>query len=411
MRVIELTRSAHENGFIIGKVNKMGIRSFLNLYGKVENWKRFAREMWRDSTIERNISNWTQEDLYHYAEFAYQKRITAIPDLNKYPELKGMDAYIKDYMKGLAKGTELSFKDIIFNSFWYDVYKYARGEGFLAYELEKNEKAGNSDPGRECTAVVFTNTDVGVVIGRNTDDGPVQDYVCTMNRCGEPLLIRRPAQLGYSTMDTPLAGINEKGLAMSGASTYYREEKEGGEIFPANVHDLVMRRCSTVDEAVEMIMRYNTFTSRSGNTAIVDGNGDAAIVEKSLMECGILWPKEGEEYAFTTAGVAVHPEMKKLMDDSTDSYKFNLKRHTTIKRIIDSEAELGVGAMWKVIRDHTLPSPVCRHLDEQARTSNIATLIQGVMVPQRRSCWVSYVEPGPKFPCSVEPVEHRYFFY
>jgi len=228
-------------------------------------------------------------------------------------------------------GTELSFKDIIFNSFWYDVYKYARGEGFLAYELEKNEKAGNSDPGRECTAVVFTNTDVGVVIGRNTDDGPVQDYVCTMNRCGEPLLIRRPAQLGYSTMDTPLAGINEKGLAMSGASTYYREEKEGGEIFPANVHDLVMRRCSTVDEAVEMIMRYNTFTSRSGNTAIVDGNGDAAIVEKSLMECGILRPKEGEEYAFTTAGVAVHPEMKKLMDDSTDSYKFNLKRHTTVE--------------------------------------------------------------------------------
>lgn len=411
MRVIRLTRSAYGNGFIIGKANKMDIRSFLNLYGKVENWKRFAKEMWMDPTIERNISNWTQEDLYHYAETAYQKRIAAIPDLNKYPELKGMDAYIIDYMKGLAEGTELSFKDIIFNSFWYDVYKYARGEGFLTHEFGKNEKARNSDLGWECTAIVFTNTDVGVVIGRNTDDGPVQDYVYTINRCGEPLLILRPAELGYSTVDTPLAGINEKGLAMSGASTYYKEEKEGGEIFPANVHDLVMRHCSTLDEAVEMIMRYNTFTSRSGNTAIVDGNGDAAVVEKSLMECGILRPKEGEEYAFTTAGVAVHPKMRKLMDDSTDSYKFNLKRHATIKRIIEGEAELGVEAMWKVIRNHTLPSPVCRHLDEKARMSNIATLIQGVMVPKQRRYWVSYVEPGPKFPCSVEPVEHRYFFY
>lgn len=392
IKIIRLSESGYENGLTYGKSSRESIVSFLDLYGKIENWRRFAREMWKlPLEAIRTLDKWTQEDLYRHAQHAYEKRINAVPDLNKYPELKGMKEYIQDEMRGMAEGADLSFQDIVFYRFWYDVYQLLKGHA---------KWLGCVAPG--CTTVIFRKTDIGPIIGRNTDDSI--DWIPKMSYedCF-PTIVLRPPSLGYST--GPIG--NEKGLIMWGSSIDYPEEGEPDELFPVDVGDLVMRYCATVEEALEIFKRYSMFTRRCSNIALVDAKGNAAVVEKSWRHIGILRPKG--DTIFTTDGVAVHPETRSLLDNSSEQYKFHYQRWLNLRRLTEDEKpELTVDSMWKILRDHTFPSPVCKHLDRMPSFYRLVTLFSGVYVPGEKRYMIALAEPGPTYPCKIEPAEFRY---
>lgn len=391
VKVLRLSESGYENGFNIGKANRESLRGFLDLYGKIETWRRYAKEVWKVPSAAEVLEKWVQEDLFRHAERAYEKRINAVPDLSRYPELRGMKEYIQDELKGTAEGANLSIKEIIFSHFWYDVYQLLKGH---AKWLE-NVGAG-------CTTVVFRKTDVGPIIGRNTDDSV--DWVQKQSY-GDyfPSIVLRPRSMGYSS--GPLG--NEKGLVMMGSSIDYPSEGEPDELFPVEVGDLVMRHCAKVEEALEMFKRYNMFTRRCSNIALVDAEGDAAVVEKSWRHIGIIRAKG--ETVFTTDGVAVHPETRSLLDTSSELYTFNYRRWLNLERLTkDAASKPTVDAMWQILRDHSSPSPVCKHLDRLPPFYRLITLFSAVYIPKEKRYYVTLAEPGPTYPCSLEPVEFKY---
>jgi hypothetical protein len=230
------------------------------------------------------------------------------------------------------------------------------------------------------------------------------EWISKMNYEGcFPTIVLRPPSLGYSSGP---AG-NEKGLIMWGSSIDYPREEEPEELFPVDVGDLVMRYCATVEEALKMFNRYSMFTRRCSNIALVDAKGDAAVIEKSWRRIGILRPRG--DTIFTTDGVAVHPETRRLLDTSSEQYEFHYQRWLNLRRLTEEgKPELTVDSMWKILRDHTPPSPVCKHLERMPPFYRLVTLFSGVYIPAEKRYMIALAEPGPTYPCMVEPAEFRY---
>ncbi len=189
-----------------------------------------------------------------------RERLDAVPDLTRYPELRGMRDLIDARWRGQRDGAGLSPEQFIA---WCDS---------LSFYRRRVDDFATGTIG--CTRVFFPDSDVGPILGSNLDTDRNQPF--------EP-----PAWLP----------LNEH-LVYSGVSCGIWCDEKSPERFPAPVTELLARYCRTTREAVDMLRRYNHFWGPC-NLLIVDRAKEVAMIEKSACRMGVRYSTDG--FGFVTA--------------------------------------------------------------------------------------------------------------
>ena len=206
---------------------------------------------------------------------SYRKRLAAVPDMTRYPELRGMPESLAAAWRGARDGAELD-----------EAQAAVHVMGLWLLHREAFSKLTPQPP--HCSVAYFHTSDHGALLGVNLDTSP-----------GEP----------YGPPAFPL--LNEN-LVMGGVSSGVFLDEESPEIFPAPVFRLVARYCRTAEEAVKMLSHYNHFWG-PGNLLIADRAGHIAMIEKSACRIGVRWSHDG--FGFVTAMTAEEPGMHAYLAD------------------------------------------------------------------------------------------------
>lgn len=221
------------------------------------------------------MSGETRESLGRLLSDYNCRRLAAVPDYGRYPELRGMPEFIAAGWRGQQEGAGL------------DEAQAAVMAGGLTY-LHRELRGGKARQAAHCTVLYFPTSDHGALIGANLDTHPDEPF-------GPPTW---PA-------------LNEH-LVCGGVSSGIYFDEETPEIFPAPVMTLVARYCRTADEAVEMLTRYNYFWG-PGNLLIADRNHRVVMIEKSACRIGVRYSPDG--FGFVTAMTAEEPGMNAFLAD------------------------------------------------------------------------------------------------
>jgi hypothetical protein len=214
-------------------------------------------------------------------------RLDAVPDLTRYPELRGARELVEARWRGLRDGAGLNDEEwaaTCDNNFYGHRYVYNSCTPPAHDALANGQIAGRLG----CTWVFFPWSDRGPILGNNLDSSPDEAF-------GEP----------------PWPAVNEH-LIMGSVSSGIFLDEQSPEVFPAPVNDLVARYCRTAAEAVEMLTRYNYFWGPC-NRIVIDHNHRAAMIEKSACRIGVRWSPDG--FAFITAMTVAEPAMNAYLAD------------------------------------------------------------------------------------------------
>lgn len=394
MRVIRWTSSGYENGRIAGYRDRQRIGDLVEIVDPA-GWQETARAS-RNQSLAPWARHWTRGDFLDLALLLHRQSLTGLPPLDRYPELRGMDQYMADYVRGLVDGSGHSLEDIIWSQQYRHVYNFVHTPTQAEPALP-SVAAG-------CTTIAFARTEQGPIIGFNMDDHV--GWGDKSPRFGEPTLHLMPADRGYSHV-MGLGWFNERGLCIHRSSHTYPNEPESVERFPVNVEDLVLRHCATVSEAIDMFGRYAAFGGPS-NLVLVDAEGTAAAVEKGKTHCAVRWADD-RGVVFATSGVALEPETRRFMDTDAENYRENLARYRRIETVVTA-GSLTVEHMWEVLADHHPTDFVCKHFD-RVPPGALGTLQQHVALPAQSRWFVRQYDPEThQHPCTFEPTEHGWTF-
>lgn len=202
------------------------------------------------------------------------ERLAAVPDLRRYPELRGMRELVQAGWRGVRDGAGLNDRQ------WA---VHCNGRFYYVRHLASRQR-----PPSNCSYVFFPHSDHGPILANNLDSSPDEPF-------GPPSW---PA-------------ISEH-LILGGVSSGVFFDEESPEIFPAPVFKLVARYCRNTDEAVEMLTRYNHFWG-PGNLIVIDRTRDVAMIEKSACRIGVRKSRDG--FGFITACTAEEPGMQAYLAD------------------------------------------------------------------------------------------------
>ncbi len=209
-----------------------------------------------------------------------EARLKALPDLGKYPELRGMDALIRAEWEGLRDGAKLT------PGAWA-----ALCDGAFHYRRHILPKGGNAQAREKgsgkCSYIYFQDSDHGPLLANNLDSSRDEPF-------GEP--------------SWPM--VNEH-LLFGGVSSGLFLDETSPEIFPAPVQKLLARYCRSLPEAVELLERYRDFWG-PGNAIVVDRNHRIGLIEKSARRIAVRY---AEGFGFITAMTAESPEFRAFLDD------------------------------------------------------------------------------------------------
>jgi len=138
-----------------------------------------------------------------------------------------------------------------------------------------------------CTNVIALNTAEGPVLAKTSDIGSDYAYYC-IQRVGP--------NHGYSYFAISWAGclwaevgINSAGLAIGQGSAPTMPGQRGEGIPTLEYPRVILERCSTVAEAIQFC-QDTPMTGKGLNIALVDGAGQAAVVEKSGTKSAVRRP-------------------------------------------------------------------------------------------------------------------------
>lgn len=359
----------------------------------LEPFARQARLAGRERDVAR-VREWTEPRLLDAVGDIHRERLAEPFDPHRYPEMQGLAQFQDREAKGIADVFGTDFRRILLCQDQYRRLVYLRVSG--------EAEAAPADAG-SCTSVIFKESPVGPIVGRNMDSGI--GSVAGLQGFGDPVMFRFPEEMGHSYMGTALA-VNEHGLTIQGSSiAYAHEQTDAG--FWVDIGPLVLRCCSTTAEALDLIDRYSTMTGPS-NLVLIDGDCDAAAVEKSKNTYAVR--RTDTPWIFTTDGVAVE-EKTAAIQGQTSLHDFHVARHRLIERLLgEAESNPSVEAMRRIMRDHTPPSPVCKHLDQMPEDYPLATLYSFLLVPRTGEYYFWVTRPGPEYPCTFEPTPHHFSF-
>jgi hypothetical protein len=204
----------------------------------------------------------------------HRERHSAVPDLSRYPELRGMRELLLAENRGYQEGAGLT--DLELAAY---ISGYAYYHRFIA---SKPAPAASPLGKANCSWIFFPASDRGPLAANNLDSTPRQ-------------LFSRPCWPAH----------NEH-VFMGGVSSGLFMDELSPELFPAPVYRLVSRYCRSADETVDLLTRYTLFWG-PGNLLVADRNRRTAMIEKSACRIGVRWSPDG--FGFVTAMTAEEPGM------------------------------------------------------------------------------------------------------
>ncbi len=360
-------------------------------FNLLEFWEKWAISQ-GDKEAQKRIRSWNEKSVLDLVEEVQQEILSEEFDKKKYPEIQGLAAYEDEEARGIADVFGIDYRRVLLCKDMYRRLVQTRiSEGSVSPPLESGR----------CTTVIFKDSPVGPIIGRNMDSGI--NAMPGLQGYGEPVLYQYPEEMGYSTADI----MNSQGLSIQGSSIGYPNEPTYAK-FWLDIYPLILRFCKTAEEALDLIERYNPFFGPS-NLLVLDARGDAAVIEKTKNTFAVR--RTDTNWIFTTDGVAVEEKTRKIQGDDTPAYQFGLQRHQLIEKLLQKEAKApSIEAMQRIMSNHTMPSPVCKHLDKMPSFYQGGTLYSFIVVPGDKTFYFRVMGPGPIYPCQQEPVKYSYAF-
>jgi len=222
-------------------------------------------------TLQQALPQASEQQIVGWLEAENRKRLAAVPDFKKYPELRCMPEFIAASWRGMKDGAGLTEEQLT-------VYQ---GAMFFFHRYISRGKAPVS-----CSYIYFPTSEVGPILANNLDTVPEEPY-----------------------LPPHWPGVSEN-IILGGVSSGVFLDEESPEIFPAPVYQLVGRYCRTTDEAVDMLKRYNLFWG-PGNLLVVDRNSRVAMIEKTSTRMSVRYSPDG--FGFITAMTQQDPELREYV--------------------------------------------------------------------------------------------------
>ena len=344
----------------------------------------------------------TQDDLLSHAAVLHRRKMDALPDLGRFPELKGMDQYLDEKARGFAQAAGIDVREVFLERYWKEILFYVLRVGRLSPE--------------SCSEFFFPDTPNGPLMGQGWDDTMAwytdNPFPLPPPQPREAPTTTIPPQSqdrGYRYCPTG----NEMGLcvATGGGANYEYEEQRGEAIFPVPMSDLVMRCCATTLEAVEMMTRYNNYWGPC-NCIVGDAQGRGALIEKSKYHHAVRMTDRN--VLITTYGGCEDEDMRRLTDTSTPLFNYYKRRLRVMKGIVAAaEGRLDLEVFWRALLHHDPLAPGCQHRESLPPGVELITFGGFALLPAegrhfRRT--IARENGGLRYTCENPPVESRYRF-
>ena len=345
----------------------------------------------------------TQEDLLDHAKLLHRQKMDALPDLKVFPELRGIDQFLDERARGYAEGAGIDVREVYLESYWKEIMFYLMAGKRLA-----------NDPGH-CTEHWFPVTPNGPLLGKGWDDVMTwytdNPFPIPPDPPPEPTMLEIPPREegeGYRVHGTS----NEMGLCVDngGGAMYEYEPEIDKAVFPVNVNQMVLSRCATTLEAVEMFKRYN-FHWGPCNMVVGDAEGNGALFEKSKYAYAVRMTSRN--VLITTYGGCEDEDMMAFCDTSTPVFKYCARRLKVMKEVVD-EAEkaggLSLDVYWDSVLHHDPEAPGCTHLETRPDDIELFTFGAFAVLPREGRALkriVSRENGGLRYGCQNRAVESR----
>ncbi|MCK4558206.1 MAG: hypothetical protein KAV45_00380 [Calditrichia bacterium] len=267
--------------------------------------------------------------------------------------------YLLEEMRGMAIGAGLEFEAVLMANLAPAYGAFVERKDGQKPSFGCPTGLGFDDfPGDDgCTNIIFPKSDVGPIMGRTLDgSGPgVADGVVRLIKPDNGYNLLCFCRLGgISTIH----GINEHGLGVGEASLHFPSVNPLG-VIRNFLPRLILQKCATVQQAIHFCAKHPVM--RHGiHIALVDKNGDAAIIECSPHEMYVR--RSSGEPVFCTNHTAT-PALRKhelsrgeIGDKNSDERFAYLERVTSATGFITT-----LNTMKELICSHRVPGGICQH--------------------------------------------------
>jgi len=270
--------------------------------------------------------------------------------------------YLVEEMRGMADGAKLTFEEVALTNL---------GAGLAAFIKNKGDRKSDcgcpSGQGFDnriqridgCTNILFPRSDHGPIMGRTLD--------ASIPRVGTDIVRWIRPKKGYALLCvsrtnglSTVHGINEKGLGVGEASLHFPTINPKG-IIRNILPRLLLQECTTVEQGIRFLSKFPVL--RHGfHYTLVDGNGHAAVVERSPTE--MVARRSKDKPVFCTNHAAT-PSMRKLeLSRGTTGDKNSDARYARLQSLVSSpDFEMTLHQMKSMLQDHRVPGGICQHGD------------------------------------------------
>lgn len=339
-----------------------------------------------------NLETWSREDVLDYAADFHRRRVDAFPDLKTFPELQGMDQYEDEYPRGYAVGAGIDVREVHLERQSMEMFLMALGKG-------------RRSP-FNCSECYIPNTPNGPMLGLGRDD-IAGWYTDDPFGVSWPALVEQQKPITGPPQADPDFGIC---ITNGGGAMYEFEEDRDEAIFPVPVLTMVQNLCTTTEEAVEMLSRYNDYWGPC-NCVVGDAQGNGALFEKSKYQYSLRTAKD--EPLTSTYGGCDDEEMRRLCDTDNPLFKYYERRVSVMREILaEGEANGGIDGevFWKAMLNHDEHGAGCQHRETMPAGVELFTHVAYYVLPAEKRIFrraIARDNGRVLYPCQVPVVEVR----
>ena len=199
-------------------------------------------------------------------------------------------------------------------------------------------------------------------------------------------------------------------ITNGGGAMYEFEEDRDEAIFPVPVLTMVQNLCTTTEEAVEMLSRYNDYWGPC-NCVVGDAQGNGALFEKSKYQYSLRTAKD--EPLTSTYGGCDDEEMRRLCDTDNPLFKYYERRVSVMREILaEGEANGGIDGevFWKAMLNHDEHGAGCQHRETMPAGVELFTHVAYYVLPAEKRIFrraIARDNGRVLYPCQVPVVEVR----
>ena len=285
----EERKEAYEAGL---KKGKAVVAGFIMRGEQYDDGRQYYRDQVRETA---DALGGTEEEVVGRVAAFHQERLDAVPDLTRYPELRGERDLLLERYRGMADAGLSEDMIALAESlvFWQD-YRLPVEEGRSFYRLATERKLSE-----RCRVVYIPESDRGGLHAKNID-APLMGWV------------PQPPTTSPGPWPYPP-------LMLDGAGSGLHIDEIPPEIFPADALVLCPKHCTTASEATDFLIRYCYFWGGS-NRLVHDDKGNSTAFEKT-SRCRVATrgpDRNGINYV--TGMGAVDQELAEFIDRQRELY-------------------------------------------------------------------------------------------